>query len=144
MASAALTDPWPVPWLSRAAGLRSEQESRSLHGPNGSGKSSLCEALEYTLRGAVEEAGSKRIEQRDYLANIHANQTNQKSQNQPNQQTQGGNQQTGQNAPGRDQEVGSKNQQGGRMSDDDQRGQRQGQGNQTDGGMKHKGDRTNR
>jgi len=32
----------------------------------------LCEALEYALRGAVEEAGSKRIEQRDYLANIHA------------------------------------------------------------------------
>lgn len=42
------------------------------YGPNGSGKSSLCEALEYALRGAVEEAGSKRIEQRDYLANIHA------------------------------------------------------------------------
>jgi energy-coupling factor transporter ATP-binding protein EcfA2 len=42
------------------------------YGPNGSGKSSLCEALEYALRGAVEEAGSKRIEQRAYLANIHA------------------------------------------------------------------------
>lgn len=42
------------------------------YGPNGSGKSSLCEALEYVLLGAVEEAGSKRIEQRDYLANIHA------------------------------------------------------------------------
>lgn len=42
------------------------------YGPNGSGKSSLCEALEFALRGAVEEAGSKRIEQRDYLANIHA------------------------------------------------------------------------
>ncbi|WP_169337323.1 AAA family ATPase [Rudaea cellulosilytica] len=42
------------------------------YGPNGSGKSSLCEALEYALHGAVEEAGSKRIEQRDYLANIHA------------------------------------------------------------------------
>jgi plasmid stabilization system protein ParE len=42
------------------------------YGPNGSGKSSLCEGLEYALRGAVEEAGSKRIEQRDYLANIHA------------------------------------------------------------------------
>lgn len=42
------------------------------YGPNGSGKSSLCEALEYALRGAVEDAGSKRIEQRDYLANIHA------------------------------------------------------------------------
>lgn len=42
------------------------------YGPNGSGKSSLCEALEYALLGAVEEAGSKRIEQRDYLVNIHA------------------------------------------------------------------------
>jgi recombinational DNA repair ATPase RecF len=42
------------------------------YGPNGSGKSSVCEALEFALRGAVEEAGSKRIDQRDYLANIHA------------------------------------------------------------------------
>lgn len=41
------------------------------YGPNGSGKSSLCEALEYALRGSVEEAGSKRIDQRDHLANIH-------------------------------------------------------------------------
>jgi energy-coupling factor transporter ATP-binding protein EcfA2 len=41
------------------------------YGPNGSGKSSLCEALEYTLRGSVEEAGSKRIDDRAYLANIH-------------------------------------------------------------------------
>lgn len=42
------------------------------YGPNGSGKSSLCEALEYSLCGSVEEAGSKRIEQQHYLANIHA------------------------------------------------------------------------
>jgi len=41
------------------------------YGPNGSGKSSLCEALEYALRGSVEEAGSKRIADREYLANIH-------------------------------------------------------------------------
>jgi energy-coupling factor transporter ATP-binding protein EcfA2 len=41
------------------------------YGPNGSGKSSLCEALEYALLGAVEEASSRRLEQRDYLANIH-------------------------------------------------------------------------
>ncbi len=41
------------------------------YGPNGSGKSSLCEALEYALCGSVEEAGSKRIDQRDYLVNIH-------------------------------------------------------------------------
>src|SRR4030095_4649658 len=42
------------------------------YGPNGSGKSSLCEALEYALRGSVEGAGSKRIADEDYLANIHA------------------------------------------------------------------------
>jgi energy-coupling factor transporter ATP-binding protein EcfA2 len=42
------------------------------YGPNGSGKSSLCEALEYALRDSVEEAGSKRISDMDYLANIHA------------------------------------------------------------------------
>lgn len=41
------------------------------YGPNGSGKSSFCEALEYALRGSVEEAGSKRIDHREYLANIH-------------------------------------------------------------------------
>lgn len=44
------------------------------YGPNGSGKSSLCEALEYALHGTVEEASSKRIDQRSYLANIHAGQ----------------------------------------------------------------------
>lgn len=42
------------------------------YGPNGSGKSSLCEALEYALRGSVEEAAAKRIDQARYLANIHA------------------------------------------------------------------------
>lgn len=42
------------------------------YGPNGSGKSSLCEALEYALRESVEEAGSRRIDNREYLANIHA------------------------------------------------------------------------
>lgn len=42
------------------------------YGPNGSGKSSFCEALEYALLGHVEEAGSKRIEPEQYLANIHA------------------------------------------------------------------------
>jgi energy-coupling factor transporter ATP-binding protein EcfA2 len=42
------------------------------YGPNGSGKSSLCEALEYALRGSVEEAESKRLAEQDYLQNIHA------------------------------------------------------------------------
>ncbi|MGX5834157.1 AAA family ATPase [Aeromonas piscicola] len=41
------------------------------YGPNGSGKTSLCEALEYTLLGDVEEAGNKRIAARTYLANVH-------------------------------------------------------------------------
>ncbi|HCL3570499.1 TPA: AAA family ATPase [Pseudomonas aeruginosa] len=42
-----------------------------VYGPNGSGKTSLCEGLEYALLGAVEEADSKRIEPRHYLANVH-------------------------------------------------------------------------
>ena len=42
------------------------------YGPNGSGKSSLCEALEYSLLGSVEEAATKRIDHAGYLANIHA------------------------------------------------------------------------
>jgi energy-coupling factor transporter ATP-binding protein EcfA2 len=42
-----------------------------IYGPNGSGKTSLCEGLEYALLGEVEEAGSKRIEARTYLANVH-------------------------------------------------------------------------
>lgn len=41
------------------------------YGPNGSGKSSLCEGLEYALLGDVEDAGSKRIAARNYLANLH-------------------------------------------------------------------------
>lgn len=42
------------------------------YGPNGSGKTSLCEGFEYALLGEVEEAGSKRIAPRTYLANLHA------------------------------------------------------------------------
>jgi DNA repair exonuclease SbcCD ATPase subunit len=42
------------------------------YGPNGGGKTSLCEGLEYALLGSVEEAGSKRINPNEYLANIHA------------------------------------------------------------------------
>ena len=42
------------------------------YGPNGSGKTSLCEGLEYGLLGSVEEAESKRIDRREYLANLHA------------------------------------------------------------------------
>ena len=42
------------------------------YGPNGSGKTSLCDALEHALLGTVQEAEIKRIEERQYLANIHA------------------------------------------------------------------------
>lgn len=42
------------------------------YGPNGSGKTSFCEGLEYGLLGAVEEAETKRINGRAYLANHHA------------------------------------------------------------------------
>lgn len=42
------------------------------YGPNGSGKTSFCEGLEYGLLGSVEEAETKRIEGRTYLANLHA------------------------------------------------------------------------
>jgi hypothetical protein len=42
------------------------------HGPNGSGKTSFCEGLEYCLLGSVEEAETKRIDGRTYLANLHA------------------------------------------------------------------------
>lgn len=43
-----------------------------LYGPNGSGKSSFCEGLEYAMLGAVEEADTRRIDARTYLANVHA------------------------------------------------------------------------
>ncbi len=43
-----------------------------LYGPNGSGKSSVCEGLEYALLGSVQEAESKRLQERTYLANLHA------------------------------------------------------------------------
>jgi len=42
------------------------------YGPNGSGKTSFCEGLEYGLLGSVEEAETKRINGRTYLANLHA------------------------------------------------------------------------
>lgn len=42
------------------------------YGPNGSGKTSFCEGLEYGLLGSIEEAETKRIDGRTYLANLHA------------------------------------------------------------------------
>ncbi len=45
-----------------------------IYGPNGTGKTSFCEALEYTLLGSVEEAGSKRFrDQNEYLKNAYVN-----------------------------------------------------------------------
>nr|WP_242456880.1 AAA family ATPase [Vibrio coralliilyticus] len=44
-----------------------------IYGPNGAGKSSFCEALEFGLLGAVEEAQSKRFTSAQYLKNAHVN-----------------------------------------------------------------------
>ncbi|WP_241357892.1 AAA family ATPase [Pseudomonas aeruginosa] len=41
------------------------------YGPNGSGKTSLCEALEFSLLGAVDEGAQKRIDAALYLSNTH-------------------------------------------------------------------------
>ncbi|MFA5016588.1 MAG: AAA family ATPase [Methylobacter sp.] len=40
-----------------------------IYGPNGTGKSSLCEALEYSLLGSINEADAKRIEVSAYIKN---------------------------------------------------------------------------
>jgi energy-coupling factor transporter ATP-binding protein EcfA2 len=40
-----------------------------VYGPNGSGKSSLCEALEYSLLGYIDEAIAKRIDINEYIKN---------------------------------------------------------------------------
>jgi recombinational DNA repair ATPase RecF len=42
------------------------------YGPNGSGKTSFCEGLEFGLLGSVEEAETKRIDGRTYMANLRA------------------------------------------------------------------------
>lgn len=42
------------------------------YGPNGSGKSSFCEGLEFGLLASVEEAETRRVDARTYLANLHA------------------------------------------------------------------------
>ncbi|CAN7731742.1 AAA family ATPase [Caballeronia sp. LjRoot34] len=40
-----------------------------VYGPNGTGKSSLCEALEYSLLGSINEADAKRIDTTSYIRN---------------------------------------------------------------------------
>lgn len=40
-----------------------------IYGPNGTGKSSLCEALEFSLLGAINEADAKRIDIATYIKN---------------------------------------------------------------------------
>lgn len=39
------------------------------YGPNGSGKSSLCQALEYSLLGHIQEANTRKIELKKYIKN---------------------------------------------------------------------------
>src|SRR4030042_1259616 len=41
-----------------------------IYGPNGSGKSSLCEALEYSMLGYINEAILKRISIEQYTINM--------------------------------------------------------------------------
>ncbi len=43
-----------------------------VYGPNGTGKSSLCEALEYSLLGTIDEAQNKRIEVTEYIKNVYS------------------------------------------------------------------------
>lgn len=43
-----------------------------VYGPNGSGKSSLCESLEYSLLGYINEAEQKRISVTEYIKNSYA------------------------------------------------------------------------
>jgi recombinational DNA repair ATPase RecF len=50
-----------------------EKQLTFLHGSNGSGKSSLCEALEYSMLGYVNEAIAKRIPIEDYIKNSKSN-----------------------------------------------------------------------
>jgi energy-coupling factor transporter ATP-binding protein EcfA2 len=40
-----------------------------IYGPNGSGKSSFCEALEFALLGAIDEAEARRLAPQTYLTN---------------------------------------------------------------------------
>ncbi len=47
-----------------------------IYGPNGSGKSSLCEAIEYSLLGYINEAISKNIDINDYIKNSVTGQSN--------------------------------------------------------------------
>lgn len=77
------------------------------------------------------------------MPNNQNNQTNQKPQN---QQTQDGGPQSGQNAPGRNQDVGSKDGQDSRRTEDDARNPRQGQGqgNRTEGNTNDTGGKSQR
>lgn len=48
-----------------------------VYGPNGSGKSSLCEALEYSLLGYINESINRRIEISTYIKNKFSNKASQ-------------------------------------------------------------------
>lgn len=43
------------------------------YGPNGSGKSSLCQALEYSLLGYIQEANTRKIKLNEYIKNSLTN-----------------------------------------------------------------------
>ncbi|MDD5300666.1 MAG: AAA family ATPase [Gallionella sp.] len=47
-----------------------------IYGPNGTGKSSLCEALEYSLLGSINEAEAKRIDIAAYIKNAITKKSN--------------------------------------------------------------------
>lgn len=47
-----------------------------IYGPNGTGKSSLCEALEYSLLGSINEADAKRIDIASYIKNSISKKSN--------------------------------------------------------------------
>lgn len=49
--------------------IKFDKKFTFIYGPNGSGKSSLCEALEYSMLGYINEAISKRINIEKYIRN---------------------------------------------------------------------------
>ncbi|MES2026750.1 MAG: AAA family ATPase [Pseudomonadota bacterium] len=55
--------------FSKAQTLEFKNLYTFVYGPNGTGKSSLCEALEFSLLGAISEAEAKRIEIGTYIKN---------------------------------------------------------------------------
>jgi hypothetical protein len=59
----------PFRGFRRAQDFDLSNEVVLLYGPNGTGKSSFCEALEFTLLGAVNDCSAKRFQPEEYLKN---------------------------------------------------------------------------